>query len=284
MTIAALRKKAQDFLQNIESNIAIDALLKFILQKDDIFLIAYPEFEIAEKLAENFFILLQKFKQGFPLAYLTNKKEFYGFEFYVNENVLIPRPESEMIVELTNKFVQKSELSSPVKVLDIGTGSGNILLSILKSIPESVGLGIDISEPALEVAFQNAQNLGLIEKDRVSFLQNSLLQGFEKNNFDIITANLPYIGTKRYNFVAEDVMAYEPHLALFAGEDGLDLYRQLFEQLASFDWKPKLLLGEFGAGQSELIEQELVKFFPQAKFQILKDYALIDRVFMVDFR
>jgi release factor glutamine methyltransferase len=150
---------------------------------------------------------------------------------------------------------------------------------VLAELPHAEGLGVDISQAALEVAAKNCTAMGLGQRAK---FQESFLLGGVHSPFDVIVTNLPYIGTETFDFVAENTYKFEPHSALFAGSDGLDLYRQLFQQIHDSSWQPRLFLGEFGFGQSEMVQGLLAQHFPQAHRKILQDYAGIDRVFVVE--
>jgi len=222
--------------------------------------------------------LFERFCSGEPVAYLIGKKEFYGLDFFVDDSVLIPRPETELLVANVIEFC-KGE-SGGVRILDIGTGSGAIAIALAKSLPQARVTAVDISEDALKVAYANARVHGVY--DRVDFVRSDLLSNVD-GSFDVVVANLPYIGLESNNFVSRETLEFEPHIALFGGNDGLDLYRKLFDQINAMEWRPKLLLGEFGFTQADLMRKLLDKFFIQQQCLIQKDYASIERIFMVTF-
>lgn len=279
----ALKMKLKEIWQSakirISDYLAIEVWLAQVLGKSKEFLFLNPDLELSLEEVEKVMEGLEKLSAGLPLAYLTGVKEFYGLGLQVTADVLIPRPESEQIVDLVKEIVEKENWGEgDLKVLDIGTGSGNIILAIVDQLKNVEGVGIDKSTAAIEIARQNAENLML--KERVKFVEGDLLAGVEEN-FPIIVANLPYIGTEKYNFVAKDTLQNEPHLALFGGSDGLDLYRKMFGQIVKLPHKPKYLLGEFGFGQAELMEEILKEYFQPigAEWQILNDLAGIPRIF-----
>lgn len=290
MNISEILKLAKERLNNVQGDyLGIEVILAHVLEKNREFLIAHPDFEIIQPVEERFWALFERFYDGEPVAYLTNKKEFYGLDFYVDKRVLIPRPETELLVDKVLEFAKQIEsgkqkkISSKIKILDIGTGSGCIAISIAKNLPGAKVLATEISLEALEVARQNAKNHQV--EDRVEFLQSDLLGAIVKQGrgFDIIVANLPYIGEKKFNFVSKEALKYEPNLALFGGENGLFLYEKLFKQLTDQSLQPKFLLGEFGFLQGEEMRALLNKFFIQERWAILEDLALIERVFVVEF-
>jgi release factor glutamine methyltransferase len=271
----------KDVLNNIRSLqgrnsdllLAAEVLLMHMLaiSKEEIF--SEPERLLSESELKRFLELFERYKKGEPLAYLTGKKDFYGLEFVVGPNVLIPRPETEMLVERVLEYAR--EFNGPI--LDIGTGSGCIAVALAKRLGRRI-YASDISEKALKVAEENAR----IHSADVEFFQSDLLEEVERA-FDIIAANLPYIGKKKFNEIDKNVAKYEPHKALYSGDDGLIYYRRLFDQISKKDWKPKVLIGEIGAGQGPLIKRELNKFFAQEDFWIEKDLASFDRMFVVRF-
>jgi release factor glutamine methyltransferase len=248
------------------------------LSKEAIF--TRSEEDLPDIQTEKFWQGVEEIRQGKPVEQLIGYKEFYGMSFMVNDNVLIPRPESEMLVDLAKDFIQENLTGQEVRVVDVGTGSGCILLALLKTCLDAQGVGIEISPEALVVARGNAQALGV--EERVELLQGNLLEPVERE-CQIILANLPYIGREKFNFVADNVAKYEPEVALFGGPDGLDLYRQMFEQLNQKKWRPRLMAGEFGFGQEEAMRDVLTKYFSDQNFQIIPDLAGIPRVFVINF-
>ncbi len=260
-----------------------EALLAAVLgwKKERVFLEAQTRLD-GEQINQ-FEALFQRYLQGVPFAYLIHEKEFYGLPFYVDGRVLIPRPETELLVDLVKERWKDFSLGNG-KILDVGTGSGCLALTLAHEIPQAQVSGIDISSDALEVAQLNAQRLGLVE--RINFFASDLLSNIF-DQYDVIVANLPYIGSVDFDFVAPDVKKYEPEIALYSGADGLDLYRELFQQLKQKKLQPRFLFGEFGAGQESLLQEILNQFFDQSKISFHEDLARISRVFevsMVDSR
>lgn len=283
----ALKMKLKEIWQlaknRVADNLAIEVWLSYVLGKSKEFLFLNSELELSEAEVDKIEIGLQKLEVGVPLAYLTGVKEFYGMELKVGPEVLIPRPESEQIVDLVKEIVEDEEWGNEeLRVLDVGTGSGNIVLAIVAQLKMVKGMGTDMSDQALEMAQENARKLKL--SDRVEFKKMDLLNGME-GDFPIIVTNLPYIGTEKYNFVAKDTLQNEPHLALFGGSDGLDLYRKLFQQIVGLSVKPKYLLGEFGFGQAEVMEEIIKENFQPlgVEWRILDDLAGIPRIFKLKF-
>jgi len=264
-----------------------EVLLCYVLGETKEHLFAHASDEVADENLEKLYIqYLNRVKIGEPIAYITGEKEFYGMDFLVNENVLVPRPETEMLVDKVLGFMRENfDNHGKFRVLDVGTGSGNIAVSIAKN-SEDEGLdmiecidAIDVSEEALEVARENVLQHGV--EDRVNVFYSNLLEDIDEDEvYDVIVANLPYIGTVTNGHVEENVKEHEPNGALFAGKDGLDLYKKLFQELKERNMPWKLLVGEFGDGQLPDLENLLSKYFAQG-WAIEKDLAGIPRMFVV---
>ncbi len=257
--------------------LASEVLLAFSLNisKEKLFL--NHECEITNEKLIKFHDLLVRFMKGEPVAYLISSKEFYGLDFYVDKRVLIPRPETELLVD---KVVDYAKGKGVLKILDIGTGSGCIAIAIAKKLSDCIVVGTDISSDALAVAEINRVKNGVANS--VSLVKSDLLEDI-KTKFDVVVVNLPYIGTDKFNFVSNETVRYEPHVALFGGSDGLSIYARLFSQLVNLKSRPQLLLGEFGFLQGEDMLRLLNANFCGYDIRILDDYASIERAFMVDF-
>jgi len=211
--------------------------------------------------------------RGEPMAYIIKSREFYGLDFFVDSRVLIPRPETELLVEEAIRFCDRH----PSAVLaDIGTGSGAIAVSLAVYLPQVKIYAIDISSQALEVAGFNASRHGVTE--RVTLLQGDLL-GPLKHPVDALIANLPYVGTADWQ--AMPSAAFEPRQALDGGEKGLDQLFRLIDQLNGKVNPGGWVLLEIGMGQAEAVTGYLKKLYPAASIEALKDLAGIERVLKV---
>ncbi len=247
-----------------------EIILSKVIKKDRKYIILNLNEKLNKTVLDNFYNLIERRKKNEPIAYLTNKKEFWKYEFFVNCDVLIPRPESEIIIEEVLRFsTEKSNLN----ILDIGVGSGCILLSILKDRKNFYGTGIDISKKSLKVSKFNAKILGLF--NRVKFY-NSDVDNFNIGKYDIIVSNPPYIESLDLKYLEKDVKNFEPSLALNGGLDGISKIRKVINKSSYLIKKNGKFILEIGVGQkNKVIELLREKGFYINK--VLKDYAKKDR-------
>jgi release factor glutamine methyltransferase len=215
--------------------------------------------------------------QGEPLAYIAGVKGFYGYDFVVNTDVLIPRPETETLVEKALEFIKKQNLQEP-KILDLGTGSGCVGLTMAKKIPGATVTLLDVSPAALAVARQNAENLKVNE--RVSFIESDALEFLKGTDetFDLILSNPPYISPEDKQ-VDEHVRKFEPHLALFA-ESGTQLLKTWSENAQHKLKNPGIMLMEMGHDQGDEMKTwfESFKFF--SRVEVIQDLSKNDRIIL----
>lgn len=216
--------------------LAAELLLMHVLRRDRAFLYAHPEFVLDEKQAAHFFQLIAQRAAGTPVQYLTGHQEFWGLDFEVNQSVLIPRPETEHVVEVALARIDDHR-ADPLMVGDAGTGSGCLAVALASELPNAHFLATDISRPALEVARRNAERHGFvvrIEFRRANFLRTYLSDSQPvKRCFDLIVSNPPYIGLNEAASLPREVREHEPHDALFAGPEGHEAYPRLIEQAAT---------------------------------------------------
>lgn len=241
------------------ASIDVKVLLQHTLEQDDIYLITHNLDLITNSQYQKFRRLIRRRKRGEPVAYLTGHKEFYGLDFIVNKNVLIPRPESEILVSQALEIIKNRtiENSKPINIIDIGTGSGCLILSLAKlliNVNQINFYASDISSAALNVAKRNAKFLGC---HNVRFFQSDLLgNGRIPKHFDLIIANLPYLTNKKtdtlYSLPGEIGLQFEPNQALYAKDGGFALIKQLVEKL------PRALLPK-GTALLEIDESHLEK-------------------------
>ncbi len=187
--------------------------------------LAWPQRLLTEEQYTSFLHLLRQRLDAVPMQHLRGEQEFYGRPFRVNGDVLIPRPETELLIDETLRRVSHTQ---PIRIADVGTGSGAIAVTLALALPQAEVWALDISEPALAVARRNAAELGAA--DRIRFLQSDLLAAADAEVFDAIVSNPPYVALSDRETLHAQVREYEPELALFGGPDGHDVYRQLIPQ------------------------------------------------------
>jgi release factor glutamine methyltransferase len=226
--------------------------------------------ELSPQQEKAFWCLLQRRLNGEPTAYITRHREFYGLDFYVDPHVLIPRPESELLVEIALGLAKNHPLST---IADIGTGSGAIAISLALELPQARIYATDISAAALKVALVNCQKHGVA--DRVHLLQGNLLEPVPQP-VDLIVANLPYV--KKSQLARIGQARFEPLLALDGGSDGRERIRQLCHQVGSKLQPSGSLLLEMGEGQRGTVTALLYSLFPKGKIEVVPDLSGIDRV------
>ena len=200
-----------------------EILLAEVLRKDRSELIIRNNIKISNKKAFTFNRYIDRRKKFEPVAYILNNKEFFSLDFFVNKNSLIPRPETELMVE---KAVKIYKNKAP-NILDIGTGSGCIIISVLRHLPKSRGIGLDISKNAIKVAKFNSKRLLKVYNKRIKFMNLSIEKLSNNRIFDLILANPPYINSKDIRNLSTDIKRYEPKIALDGGKDGLDVIKKV---------------------------------------------------------
>jgi release factor glutamine methyltransferase len=214
-----------------------------------------------------------------PLAYITGHKEFYGLDLLCSPAALIPRPETELLVELAlNRVRGRGSRVETFTIVDVGTGSGAIAIAVAAHAPEARVIAIDTSRAALELAAANAERHGV--GDRVSFVQGSLLTPL-RTPADVIVANLPYVADDVYASLAPEIRAHEPPEALRAGERGTELIESLLAQAPTLLRPGGLLLAEHAWDQGESLRHAARVAFPQARIETKRDLAGLERVLVV---
>jgi len=273
MNIENTLNKAVEILKNFNinyPNLDSEILLSKVISKDRNYIILNGKKKLSYKYLNNYFKLIERRKRGEPVAYLTNRKEFWNYSFYVDNNVLIPRPDTEIIVEEILKIFSKQK---QIEVLDIGTGSGCILLSILKERPYFYGVGIDISKKSINISKFNAKMLQL--KNKVKFYQSDV-DNFKIGKYDLIVSNPPYIELKDLKYLEKDVVDFEPKLALDGGFDGISTLRKVISRAAMLIKRNGKLVLEIGFKQ----KNQVIKMLKKEGFYInnvIKDYGEKDR-------
>ena len=257
-------------LSNTSSKLDSEILLSKIIKKNRKYLILNSNEELKKENIKSFDYLVKRRKKGEPIAYLINKKEFWKQNFYINQNVLIPRPDTETLVEETLKLFN---VNSKLNMLDIGTGSGCILLSILKERRNFFGTGIDISKKAINVARFNAKMHQL--SNRVKFY-NSDVDKFLIGKYDLVVSNPPYIKRQDLKYLELDVKGFEPKLALDGGKDGFSKITKVISKTSTLLKKNGRFILEIGFGQ----KKKILSILKQNNFfinKVVKDYGKNDR-------
>ncbi len=250
-----------------------EVLLAYVLGQDRMYLYIHFDQPIQQEERERYKQLIRQRAQGMPTQYLTGKQEFWSLEFEVGPGVLVPRPETEHLVEAA---IQRAKDFSQPRILDIGTGSGAIAISLQHELPNASVWAGDLSEEALTIAAKNAEKL--LDNDKpVSFHHGDLFEPFQGMTFDIIVSNPPYIAAKEYAALAREVKDHEPKSALYAGEQGLDVYQRLIAETPSYLVPDGYILLEIGFGQCETVTT-LLQEQGLAIEEIIEDYAGIERV------
>ena len=247
-----------------------EILLSNSIKRDKKHIILNPKEVLNSEQLGKFKNLIERRKKGEPIAYLINKKEFWKDEFFVNKDVLIPRPDSELIIEQVLKIYSKDD---QLQILDIGTGSGCILLSILKERSNFYGTGIDISKKSINVSKFNAKQLNLT--NRVKFFHSSV-DNFNNGKYDIIVSNPPYIEQLSLKYLEKDVVNFEPKLALSGGFDGFSKIRKVINKASILIKKNGKFILEIGFNQ----KNKVIKILKEEGFYVnkaIKDYGNNDR-------
>jgi release factor glutamine methyltransferase len=216
-----------------------------------------------------------------PLQYITKHQEFMGMDFLVEKGVLIPRPETEILVEEVIKKLKNYKYSNNLRVVDLGTGTGVIAISIAKFIKDIIIYATDISKKSLQTALKNAQRHYC--KDKIIFLQGDLFEPFigriEKDSLDGIISNPPYINSHDFKLLPPEIKDKEPKIALFGGIDGLDYYRKIIRKSPQYLKKNGFIALEIGLNQYQKIEEMVLKNENyKQNVEIIKDYSGIERV------
>ena len=273
MDIFSALKKADKYLKinNIKSSrLDSEILLSKAINQDRKYIILNPKKKLSNKVFSCFKKLISQRSKGTPIAYLVEKKEFWKYEFKITENVLIPRPDTELIIEEALK-VSKNKLK--LKVLDIGVGSGCIILSILKERKDFNGVGIDISQKSIGLSKLNSKNLGV--QNRVKFIKTDI-DNFNHGKYDLIISNPPYIKKLDLKYLEKDIIKFEPKLALDGGLDGISEISSVINKSSELIKKNGKFLLEIASDQKKIVKR-LLKNKGFYINKILRDYGNNDR-------
>jgi release factor glutamine methyltransferase len=273
--------------------LAAELLLMDTLGRDRAWIYTHPEAPLDTAAMEIYFALVSRRAAGEPVQYLTGKQEFWGLEFEVTPAVLIPRPETEHVVEVAlERLSARGASGRPLRIADVGTGSGCIAVALARELPHAEIVATDISAAALEVARRNAARHGV--SDRIHFLQTDLLESLPPNScvsghesqitsheshlFDLIVSNPPYIARDEAASLPREVREHEPEEALFGGAAGLEVYARLIEQAGSLLSPGGILVVELGYGSDERVREMFHVKHCWHKVSIINDLAGIPRV------
>lgn len=272
MRINDLLIQATDLLrQNGIKTCVLDAqlLLAHYLKVDKLFVINNRKCDLAEY--DGYFDLLSRRANHEPMAYILGTKEFMSLDFHVDKNVLIPRPDTETLVEFAIETIKNKR----VKIIDIGTGSGCIGVSVLSNCKRSKVTGVDISDEALEIAEKNAKSNNVSK--RFTTLKCDILNEVPKDKFNVLLSNPPYIEPEVIETLEDDVKKYEPYHALYGGIDGLDFYRRISKIGKDILTEKYFIALEVGFEQSRLV-MDILKNDGYENITVIKDLAGIERV------
>ncbi len=246
------------------------------IEKDRLYIMLNLEEELNEAKIALIKSMIDKRKNSYPLQYILGEREFWGMDFKVSEGVLIPRQDTEILVEETLDRLKKLKGKNSLNGFEIGIGSGIISISLLKEISNLTMLGIDINDKAIELTNENALIHGV--SDRLKLINSNLFEKLPKDiKFDFIVSNPPYIQTKVIDTLQEDIRKYEPRLALDGGEDGLDFYRKIIENSSYYLKNDGFIALEIGYDQGHAVK----KIFIDNRYQnitVIKDLAGFDRL------
>jgi len=277
ITVLEALNAASDYLQNkrIKSaRLNSELLLAHILNCKRLELYLSFDRPLQKVETDSYRELLKRRGTFEPLQYIIGKVEFYGLEFVVDASVLIPRPETELLVEA---IIESTTTDQRINILDIGSGSGNISIALAKNIPTCKVIGIDISEEAIEISKRNAE-VNEVE-NQVMFVKKNISNGIEikGNRFDIVVSNPPYVSLEEFDSLDPELRLYEPKIALTDEGDGLSFYRIIVPLSGSLLNNAGKIFLEIGAGQSEAVKQLLIDN-DFNNIVIKKDYSDIERI------
>lgn len=248
-------------------------LLGHAIGRERSWLMAHADEPIAVAAASHYAHLIARRETGVPVAYLRGHCEWFGMTLRITPHVLVPRPETELLVEEALTIARRRQAKN---VVDVGTGSGAIAIQLARSLSSAGITGIDVSGEALQVALHNAESMRT--SDRISWLQGNLLEPITSEP-DLVVANLPYLSASMMSEIGPDVR-HEPALALFGGPTGLELYRELFEQRQARAWSMPVVL-EIDARQATELSTMLRNVFSETNVRVSQDYAGHDRIAVV---
>jgi len=283
-TVLRLLRRAADHLKSrhiSEPRASAELLLGHVLGLDRLSLYLNAERPLEAGELEGFSKCLERRLRAEPIQYITGTQEFWSLTFTVTPNVLIPRPETELLVEALLDFARVTR-AEQMRLMDVGTGSGAVAVAAARELPKAVVVAGDLSLPALEVARENARRHQVSE--RITFLCADLFCGLGRTLFDAVVTNPPYVKSSDFSRLPREIRDYEPRHALDGGEDGLQTIRAVIERAPDFLRSGGILALEMGAGQAEAVGALVSRSNRYRARHILKDYSAIDRVLVAQTR
>ena len=271
MNISELLVNGKHLLKDIEDgNIKARILLEYILKLSREKIVSNPNIEVSDNNDESYLNKINDIKNGMPIQYITNKQEFMKLNFYVDKNVLIPQPDTEILVEKAIEICNNH--GNDIKILDLCTGSGAIGISIAKNIKNAKVYATDIKNTVIDIAKQNAKQNNV---DNIEFIVSDMFENIQEKDFDIIVSNPPYIETDVIKTLPTEVRN-EPIIALDGGKDGLKFYKIILSEYKKYLKKDGYLLLEIGYNQAKSVG-ELINL----NYSIIEDLAGNDRVIII---
>ena len=271
MNISELLVNGKHLLKDIEDgNIKARILLEYILKLSREKIVSNPNIEVSDNNVEFYLNKINDIKNGMPIQYITNKQEFMKLNFYVDKNVLIPQPDTEILVEKAIEICNNH--GNDIKILDLCTGSGAIGISIAKNIKNAKVYATDIKNTVIDIAKQNAKQNNV---DNIEFIVSDMFENIQEKDFDIIVSNPPYIETDVIKTLPTEVRN-EPIIALDGGKDGLKFYKIILSEYKKYLKKDGYLLLEIGYNQAKSVG-ELINL----NYSIIEDLAGNDRVIII---
>jgi len=271
LNISELLVNGKHLLKDIEDgNIKARILLEYILKLSREKIVSNPNIEVSDNNVESYLNKINDIKNGMPIQYITNKQEFMKLNFYVDKNVLIPQPDTEILVEKAIEICNNH--GNDIKILDLCTGSGAIGISIAKNIKNAKVYATDIKNTVIDIAKQNAKQNNV---DNIEFIVSDMFENIQEKDFDIIVSNPPYIETDVIKTLPTEVRN-EPIIALDGGKDGLKFYKIILSEYKKYLKKDGYLLLEIGYNQAKSVG-ELINL----NYSIIEDLAGNDRVIII---
>jgi release factor glutamine methyltransferase len=271
LNISELLVNGKHLLKDIEDgNIKARILLEYILKLSREKIVSNPNIEVSDNNVESYLNKINDIKNGMPIQYITNKQEFMKLNFYVDKNVLIPQPDTEILVEKAIEICNNHD--NDIKILDLCTGSGAIGISIAKNIKNAKVYATDIKNTVIDIAKQNAKQNNV---DNIEFIVSDMFENIQEKDFDIIVSNPPYIETDVIKTLPTEVRN-EPIIALDGGKDGLKFYKIILSEYKKYLKKDGYLLLEIGYNQAKSVGKLI-----NLNYSIIEDLAGNDRVIII---